>query len=197
MNRNPKITITEMQQDVVCFELTQADLSIANSLRRVMIAEVPTLAIEFVEFEINTSAMQDEYLAHRLGLIPLRSSVPMARWNYTHACECDGYCDMCSVRFTLDVSGPDATNQNEFDIAVTSRDLITHNGQVQPVHFSNEEEEQSAHGKGITIIKLGPGQRLKIECIAVKGIGKEHSKWSPAATIAVKADPIVKLHEEM
>ena len=72
MNRNPKITITDLQTDLACFELSNTDISMANSLRRIMIAEVPTLAIEFVEFEINTSALQDEYLAHRLGLIPIR-----------------------------------------------------------------------------------------------------------------------------
>ena len=52
-------------------------------------------------------------------------------------------------------------------------------------------------GKGITIVKLGPGQRLKFEAIAIKGIGKEHTKWSPVATVALKFDPIVKLNEDM
>jgi DNA-directed RNA polymerase II subunit RPB3 len=97
----------------------------------------------------------------------------------------------------LDIQGPDPTNQHEFDTTVTSRDLITHNGQVQPVHFSNEEEEQTSHGKGITILKLGPGQRIRLEAVAVKGIGKEHTKWSPTATVALKYDPIVRLNEDM
>ena len=46
-------------------------------------------------------------------------------------------------------------------------------------------------------MKLGPGQRLKFEAIAIKGIGKEHTKWSPVATVALKFDPIVKLNEDM
>ena len=144
MNRNPKIKITELQSDLACFELSNTDISMANSLRRIMIAEVPTLAIEFVEFEINTSALQDEYLAHRLGLIPLRSFRPMSEWCFAHACDCDGYCDLCSVKFTLDVSGPDSSDTQDLDTSVTSRDLLTRNGQVQAVHFSNEEEEQAA-----------------------------------------------------
>ena len=44
---------------------------------------------------------------------------------------------------------------------------------------------------------LGPGQSIKLEAIARKGIGKEHAKWSPVSTVAMKFDPIVKLNEDM
>jgi DNA-directed RNA polymerase II subunit RPB3 len=87
--------------------------------------------------------------------------------------------------------------QQEVAISITSRDLISQNEAVQPVHFSNIEEAVRSHDKGIVIVKLGPGQRIKLRAIAKKGIGKEHAKWSPVATVALKYDPIVKLNEEM
>lgn len=48
-----------------------ADLSIINSLRRIMIAEIPTLAIDIVRISKNTTILTDEMIAHRLGLLPL------------------------------------------------------------------------------------------------------------------------------
>lgn len=197
MNRNPKIKITELHSDLACFELTDTDISMANSLRRIMIAEVPTLAIELVEFEINTSPLQDEFISHRLGLIPLRAIVPLGRWNFPYLCDCQdesGYCDMCSVRFTLDVSGP-SSSDDALERVVTSRDLKSMSREVSAVHFSNEDEDQE--DKGVVIMKLGVGQRLKFTALAIKGIGKEHAKWIPTSTVALKYDPIVRLNEDM
>eukprot|EP00520_Triparma_pacifica_P012768 CAMPEP_0118656390 /NCGR_PEP_ID=MMETSP0785-20121206/13465_1 /TAXON_ID=91992 /ORGANISM="Bolidomonas pacifica, Strain CCMP 1866" /LENGTH=385 /DNA_ID=CAMNT_0006549249 /DNA_START=65 /DNA_END=1219 /DNA_ORIENTATION=+ len=53
------------------FSLKNVDVSFANALRRVMISEVPTVAIEIVYIDNNTSITHDEVLSHRLGLIPL------------------------------------------------------------------------------------------------------------------------------
>jgi len=204
-NRVPDIKIIDLKKDFAVFELTNTDVSMANSLRRIMIAEVPTLAIDKVEFEENNTALQDEFIAHRLGLIPLRSAKPMAQWNYFHACEeCsgDGSCDLCSVRFSLDCDYDEMIEKMPdhvpgIPIHVTSQDLICHSKEVFPVHFGNEDEEISSHDKGIMIIKLGPGQKIKFEAIAIKGIGKEHAKWSAVATVALKYDPIVRLNDDM
>lgn len=52
MNRNPKIKISELRQDDACFELTITDIITANFLHRILIATLPTLAVELVEFEL-------------------------------------------------------------------------------------------------------------------------------------------------
>lgn len=69
----PLIKIVKASKYDLQFELNNADLSIANSLRRIMISEVPTLTIDLVEIRENTSALHDEFIAHRIGLVPLIS----------------------------------------------------------------------------------------------------------------------------
>ncbi len=81
-SRQPQIEILELKEDSISFLLTKTDTSVANALRRIMIAEVPTMAIDLVEFENNTSVLHDEFLAHRLGLIPLTSAT-CDKFNYT------------------------------------------------------------------------------------------------------------------
>jgi len=94
-NRTPKIEITELTAESISFVLYDTDLSMANALRRILIAEVPTIAIEHVNVEVNTTAFHDEYLAHRLGMIPLVSTSIKRRyfprvWPKVLPCEC-GY----------------------------------------------------------------------------------------------------------
>lgn len=47
--------------------------AISNSIRRIAISEIPTIAIESVFVINNTSIIPDEVLAHRLGLVPIHA----------------------------------------------------------------------------------------------------------------------------
>ena len=64
------------------------------------LAEIPTVAIDTVEVEANTSVLADECIAHRLGLIPLNIYECEDMLTKTD-CECDDYCNVCSVVLTL------------------------------------------------------------------------------------------------
>jgi DNA-directed RNA polymerase II subunit RPB3 len=82
------------------FELSNVDLSVANALRRVIIAEVPTMAIDMVQVKENTSVLNDEFIAHRIGLVPLRSD-NVDQFVSHSSCTCTEFCERCSVRYVL------------------------------------------------------------------------------------------------
>ncbi|MGC8516870.1 MAG: DNA-directed RNA polymerase subunit D [Candidatus Acidifodinimicrobium sp.] len=55
------------------FLVTDSHFSMLNALRRAIITNVKTMAIDEVTIYTNTSSMYDEILANRLGLIPLKT----------------------------------------------------------------------------------------------------------------------------
>ncbi|KAI9907363.1 hypothetical protein PsorP6_004650 [Peronosclerospora sorghi] len=188
------IEIQELRDDFIRFELSETDASVANAIRRVMISEVPTLAIDLVSIEINTSVMTDEFLAHRLGMIPLNFDGDLEnfrkRFVYSQDCDCDENCPNCSVEFSLDVT---ADNNNV--LSVTSEALKSSDPYIRPVNFSSEEELNNTQDTGVIIAKLGSGQRLRLSAIAKLGIGKEHAKWSPVAVATYMYEPIITLNQ--
>ena len=97
----PTVKILNIDLNTIQFQLLNTDITVANALRRIIISEVPTLAIDIVEIEENTSALHDEFLAHRCGLIPLVST-QIDDFVYINQCSCTyANCERCSVRFDL------------------------------------------------------------------------------------------------
>lgn len=168
------------------FNLSNCDLSFANSVRRVIQAEVPTVAIDLVEIEANTSVLADEFIAHRLGLTPLQSK-DAAALLYSRDCDCEQYCDNCSVKLTLQ-----AKCTSDEVMKVYASDLVVdsyrQNGTVGNPVITDPD------GLGTLICKLRRGQELRVTCIAKKGIAKEHAKWMPTSAVGFEYDPHNKLH---
>lgn len=137
--RFPTVKIRDLKNDYAKFELRDTDASIANALRRVMISEVPTIAIDLVEIEANTSVLNDEFIAHRLGLIPLTSdrAMSMRLSRDCDACDGDGECEFCSVELHLSVKCV-----GDQHLEVTSDDLIPSDHNVVPVGYSGPGDSE-------------------------------------------------------
>eukprot|EP00890_Picochlorum_soloecismus_P006604 jgi/Picsp_1/769/NSC_04258-R1_dna-directed rna polymerase ii subunit rpb3-a len=182
----PTLEIRKLDSLYCEFLLTGTDVSIANALRRVILAEVPTIAIELVEIEKNTTVLNDEFLAHRLGLIPL---VSVDVHNMKTIYEAGDDEEVQDVVFTLDVSC-----QTEDTLNVTSDDLVLDPGypRVAPIGY-HDRYDTSRQEKGILIVKMRKGQELKLRAIARKGIGKDHAKWQPVATAVFQHLPDIRI----
>jgi DNA-directed RNA polymerase II subunit RPB3 len=152
-----------------------------------MVAEIPTIAIDLVEIELNTSVLADEFIAHRLGLIPL-DSTHVDDLEYTRDCTCDQYCENCSVELSLD-----ARCTGDATMEVYTRDLVVHGASSRRDDSIGRPMFNDPNQKGILICKLRKHQELRLKCIAKKGIAKEHAKWSPVAAIGFEYDPWNKL----
>lgn len=130
----------------------------ANALRRIAMNEVPTLAIDVVDFSANDSVLYDEILAHRLGLIPLLFDGKAL--SLPEDCKCEGKgCSQCQVVLVLDKKGP---------CIVYAKDFKSTDKSVQPVFPDTP------------IVELFEGQKLKSDATAVLGLGKNHAKWQAA-----------------
>ncbi|KJX94759.1 DNA-directed RNA polymerase II subunit RPB3 like protein [Zymoseptoria brevis] len=198
----PKVTIRETNKTTIKFALSNTSLAFANSIRRIMLAEIPTIAIDLVEVEANTSVLADEFLAHRLGLIPLSTRGVEEMVDWRDCDQCDEHCDQCSVILRLNV----ANRSSDQNLKVFARDLFVESGANAGYNRSNgmgnSSDELPERGRPIVmdrdnqgplICQLRRGQEVKLKCIARKGIAKEHAKWAPTAAIGFEYDPWNKL----
>ncbi|KAI0823358.1 DNA-directed RNA polymerase [Trametes gibbosa] len=202
----PIVRIRELKKNSVNFTLQNVDLAFANSLRRVMIADIPTVAIDMVEIEANTTVLPDEFIAHRLGMIPLVSTDCDVAMRYTRDCTCEVRCQYCAVELVLNASCSEGGRTMEITSNMLTVVPTTRPGFGFDVDADGSEElakrvETFGHpiGQGdpsmppILICKIRKGQELKVRCIAKKGIAKEHAKWSPCAAVGFEYDPHNKL----
>jgi DNA-directed RNA polymerase subunit D len=168
-----EIEFSSLDDTLARFTLAGARPAFANAFRRAMIGEVPTLAIEDVRIYDNTSAFFDEMLAHRLGLIPIKTD--LSTYSTQENCTCGGAgCPGCTVTFTLSVEGPKT---------VQSSDLIPQDPKATPVYDN------------IPIVKLIKGQKLVVEAKAILNTGREHAKWQPTLVCGYKNYPEVSISE--
>jgi len=158
-----KIKILEKDKEKMKFIVEGTSSAFANALRRTMISEVPTMSVDWVDYQENRGALFDEMIAHRLGLIPLTYEV--GKYNLPDKCICGGKgCPLCQVTLVLDKKGP---------CVVMSGDLKSTDENVKPVYDN------------IPITQLDKNQEIKLDAIARLGLGKNHAKNQAAVAVCI------------
>lgn len=159
--------ILKKSKEEMNFVVEEINHNFANELRRIMISEVATMAIEFVDFKKNDSSLPDELVANRLGQVPL--TFDRKAYNMNETCDnCKGKgCSRCQVELVLKKKGAGV---------VYSGDLKSKTKDVQPVFDK------------IPIVELFDSQdEIQFEAIAQLGNGRMHAKWQ-AAVVGYKYD---------
>ena len=154
------LEIINQDNQTMSVKLKGVPLQYANALRRVCLNGVPVFAIDTVDIIENSSVLADEGLAHRLGLIPIKTD--LSRFNEPSKCDCHSEtgCSNCKVMLVLDSGDSDTTR------TVLSNELSSEDDSIKPISDK------------IPIVQLAPGQRIKIECYARLGRGTDHAKWN-------------------
>ncbi|KAG0465838.1 hypothetical protein HPP92_020002 [Vanilla planifolia] len=207
--RDFRVEIKRLTKDAIEFDLVGIDASLANAFRRILIAEVPTMAIEKVFIVNNTSVMADEVLSHRLGLLPVDADPRL----FDYLSENDVPNERNTIVFKLDVhckkGCPRLTvKSDQLQWLPNGSELLMEspNPPAKPKAFTSFSTSQASlpHFSGIgmkhndiIINKLGPGQCIELEAHAVKGVGKVHAKWSPVGTAWYRMLPEVILLKEL
>ncbi|HYB92947.1 MAG TPA: DNA-directed RNA polymerase subunit D [archaeon] len=166
-----EIEVLEQSEKNSRFILRGVSIPFANALRRIMISEVPSMAIDAVVIVENNSVINDETLSHRLGLIPLKTDLKTYVLPSECSCKSELGCNKCRVTLTMEAEATETTR------TVYSDELKSDDPDTTPVSSK------------IPIAKLAPGQKIKIEAYARLGIGKQHAKWQPVAVCAYKFMP--------
>ncbi|KAF8821774.1 Dna-directed Rna polymerase I RPAC1 [Cardiosporidium cionae] len=189
--------ISQSPSEIV-FDLVGVETAIANALRRILISEIPTVAIETVQIWQNTGVIQDEVLAHRLGLIPFVVDPESLAFRGEH----EELTDENALCFFLNVKCTERdVNPYQNYLPVYAKDL-----KWIPLSLAQRERWASAPPRvvedSILITKLGCGQLLaslheiELKAYLEKGIGKTHAKWSPVCTAVYRLLPELIIKED-
>lgn len=149
-----KIRVLSKTDTEIKFLIEDSNPQFVNALRRIMISEIPIMAVDSVDFTENGSVLYNEIIAHRMGLIPLMFDTKKFHSKDEHE---DGKtCSMCEVVFVINKKGP---------AMVHSKDIKSSDPDVKPLYDN------------IPIVELFDGQKLKLEASASLGLAKNHARY--------------------
>lgn len=169
-----KVDVVELKPKKAVIKIEDTQPYFVNSLRRIMLSELPKLAVEEVVIYDNTSALYDEIISHRLGLIPIPTDLSLL--SFRNQCVCKGKgCPNCTVRYTLSKEG----------------EGTVFSGDLQPSEKSWAIKEDK-----IPIVELYSDQRLILEIEAVLGQGKDHAKWQAVQAPSYRMNTIIEFDKK-
>jgi DNA-directed RNA polymerase subunit D len=153
------------------FVVEGISIDMANAIRRIIISEIPVMAVDEVIILKNDSPLYDEIIAHRISMMPITTD--LAVYKLPRECECGGYgCPLCQVSLTCEV-----TNTTNTPLDIYSGDLKSNDPKINPVD------------PNIPLVKIDKNDKVIIEAYAILGLAKDHVKWQSISNIFYRFYP--------
>lgn len=182
-----KLTVRELTDTKCVFVVDDVRSDMVNTLRRTLVAHVPKMAIDEVEFHMgpirdeegneydSNSALFDEMIAHRLSLVPIPTD--LEHFTFRDQCECGGSgCPHCTIIYVMNKKGP----------------CTVYSGDLQPLGDMSLKIKQEL----IPIVKLKEKQALLIYATAILGKGRQHAKWQPVTVCGYMNYPKLTINKD-
>ena len=140
-----KVSVIENLPGVMRIDMNSISYGLANAIRRVAIGEVGCFAVDKVTFYENTSSIFDEYVAHRIGLVPILTP--------------KGYGETDAIVFSLEVEGPVTAYSK--DMKSADKEVKVANENIPLIKLAAGQKVRAdckaVIGKGNTSAKFQPG----------------------------------------
>ncbi|XP_034408747.1 DNA-directed RNA polymerases I and III subunit RPAC1 [Cyclopterus lumpus] len=201
--KNFRVDLVHLNESSMEFDMVGIDAAIANAFRRILLAEVPTMAIEKVFIYNNTSIVQDEVLAQRLGLVPIKADPRLFEYRSPgdESAEEEGSeIDTIQLQLKIKCSRNPRASKDSADPRELYLNHMVYSSDIKWVPIGNQADVFADSVIGpvhddILIAQLRPGHELDIVMHCVKGLGQDHAKFSPVATASYRLLPEITLLE--
>lgn len=169
------------------YRIDDINLSIINSIRRIILSEIPNVAFNFnpynrdvndINIIQNNTVLNNEFLGHRLSMIPINLPVESIE-NFSKK----------AIKYKYVINKKNTTN----DIMnVTTQDIVIYD---ENNNILSKEERDTIFPRNketnnyILINRLKPdkynvenGEEMNVEMSSTQDIAKTHARWSPVST---------------
>lgn len=165
---NLSVTIDSIKDNVLVMDIVGLKPFLVNALRQTILNDVPTLAIEEVYFEKNTSGHNSDYISQRLSLLPIRANP--RDFKFPSKADPTKYNSKNTIVFEINEQ-----NTEKEPKKVYSRSLIWN-----PIGENQKNLKQPIEPLfgNIPLLYLKSGEEISCRCYAIKGMGRVHSKFS-------------------
>ena len=165
-----KLSLVKREEGKTSFKISNVDYVFCNTLRRLVMDEVPTLAVHNVEIRENSTALYDEVLAHRLGLMPIKTDLSSYRLPVSDE-EIEMKNASCTLQINLKCEKQGVVYAHMAKSADPSCTFVYPDTPIVSLHLKQ-------HDKLVNKQELDV-QKVDLTMTAVMGQGKNHVKWSP------------------